>query len=177
MKKLIYPVLGLAFVLSVQSCMDEYKAKYLEEKTLVDDIGLSLVKNGLEGGMTEIKASSLAATNSQNTDVKSLAQKMIADHSAADSSLLWIKNDKLITEQDTISGEHQEMIDSLAKKTGADFDKAYIAMMIKDHKDAVELFTEASDDKNQTIQDFARKTLPTIEMHLDDAKKIEATLR
>jgi putative membrane protein len=177
MKKLIFPVLGLAFVLSVQSCMDEYKAKYLQEKTLADDVGVSLVKNGLEGGMTEIKASSLAATNSQNADVKSLAQKMIADHTKADSTLLWIEDDKYITEIDTISGEHKEMIDSLAKKTGPDFDKAYIAMMIKDHEAAVDLFTEASDDKNQTIQDFARKTLPTIQMHLDDAKKIEASLK
>jgi putative membrane protein len=177
MKKFIYPVLGLVFVLSVQSCMDEYKAKYLQEKTLADDLGVSLIRNGIEGGMTEIKASSLAATNSQNADVKNLAEKMIADHSSADSSLLLIEDDKLITEKDTISGEHRELIDSLAKKTGADFDKAYIAMMIKDHKEAVELFTAASDDKNQTIQDFARKTLPTIQMHLDDAKKIEASLK
>jgi len=177
MKKLIYPVLGLAFVLSVQSCMDNYKAKYLQEKTLADDLGVSLIKNGLEGGMTEIKASSLAATNSQNPDVKSFAQMMITDHTKADSGLLWIEDDKLITEKDTISGEHREMIDSLAKKTGAGFDKAYIAMMVKDHEGAVELFEEASDDKNQTIQDFARTNLPTIEMHLDKAKELAATLK
>ena len=69
------------------------------------------------------------------------------------------------------------MIDSLSKKTGADFDKAYIAMMVKDHEAAVDLFKEQSNDKNQTIQDFARKTLPTIEMHLDKAKDIEASLK
>jgi putative membrane protein len=177
MKKLIYPVLGLVFVLSVQSCMDEYKAKYLQEKTLTDDVGVSLIHNGLEGGMTEIKASSLAASNSQNPDVKSFAQMMITDHTKADSTLLWIENDKLLTEADTISGEHQVMIDSLSKKTGADFDKAYITMMVKDHEGAVALFEEASDDKNQTIQDFARATLPTIEMHLDKAKELAATLK
>lgn len=177
MKKLIYPVLGLAIAFSVQSCMDNYKAKYLNEKTLADDGGVSLIKNGLEGGMTEIKASQLAITNSQNPDVKSFATKLITDHSKADSALLWIEDDKMLTEKDTISGEHQEMIDSLAKKTGPEFDKAYMAMMIAGHKEAIELFEDASENKNQTIQDFARKTLPTIEGHLDMAKQIAGSLK
>ena len=177
MKKLIYPVLGLAFVLSVQSCLDNNRAKYYNEKTLVDDGGVSLIKNGLEGGMTEIAASKLAVTNSKNPQVVSLAQMIITDHTKADSTLKWMENDKLITEKDTISGEHQEMLDSLSKKSGADFDKAYIAMMIHDHKEAIELFTDASSDKNQTIQDFASQTLPTIQMHLDKAKDIESSLK
>ena len=177
MRKLIYPVLGLAFVLSVSSCMDEWKAKYWQEKTIIDDGGVSLIQNGLEGGMTEIKASTLALSISQNADVKSFAQMMITDHSKADSALKAMEFDKLLTEKDSISGEHQELIDSLATKTGADFDKAYIAMMIQGHKEAEDLFTDASDDKNQTIQDFARATLPTIQMHLDKAKAIAAGLK
>lgn len=177
MKKFIYPVLGLAIAFSVQSCMDNYKAKYLNEKTLVDDGGITLIKNGYEGGLTEIKASQLAATNSQNADVKSFAQMMITDHSKANQTLDSLENDKMITEKDTISAEHQELIDSLAKKTGTEFDKAYVAMMVKDHEEAVELFSDQVDDKNQTIQDFARKTLPVIQMHLDDAKKLEASLK
>ncbi len=177
MKKFIYPVLGLAIAFSVQSCMDNYKAKYLDEKTLVDDGGITLIKNGFEGGLTEIKASQLAATNSQNADVKSFAEMMITDHSKANKTLDSLETDKMITEKDTISAEHQELIDSLSKKTGAEFDKAYIAMMVKDHEEAVELFSDQVDDKNQTIQDFARKTLPVIQMHLDDAKKLEAALK
>ena len=104
MKKLVYPVLGLAFVLSVQSCMDNYKAKYYQEKTLADDGGVSLIHNGLEGGMTEIKASTLAAKNSQNPQVISFAKMMMTDHTKADSTLLWMEDDKMITEKDTISG-------------------------------------------------------------------------
>lgn len=177
MKKLIYPVLGLVFVFSVQSCMDNYKAKYLQEKTLADDLGISLIKNGIEGGMTEIAASNIAVKNSQNPQVISLAKMMIEDHTQANKTLDSIESDKLISEKDTISGEHKELLDSLQTKTGAAFDKAYIAMMIKDHGEAVELFEEASHDKNQTIQDFARQTLPTIEEHLDKAKEIQTSLK
>lgn len=177
MKKLIYPVLGLAIALSVQSCMDNYKAKYLNEKTLVDDGGTTLIKNGLEGGLTEIKASSLAATHSQNQEVISFAKMMIADHADVDSTLRWLEDDKMITEKDTISGEHQELIDSLATKTGPAFDKAYMTMMVNDHKEAEELFAGQVDNKNETIQNFARKTLPTIQMHLDKAKELAGSLK
>ncbi|SDS77714.1 putative membrane protein [Mucilaginibacter mallensis] len=172
MKKLIYPVLGLAMALSLQSCIDNWKAKYYNEKTLVDDVGVSLIKNGLEGGMTEIEASQLAVKNSTNPQVVSFAQMIITDHTKADSTLKWMEYDKLMTEKDTVSGEHQEMIDSLAKKTGVAFDKAYLEMMVKDHEEAVDLFTEASDDKNQTIKTFAADNLPMLQMHLDKAKEL-----
>jgi len=177
MKKLIYPVLGLAFVLTVQSCIDNSKAKYYNEKTLVDDLGISLIKNGLEGGLTEIKASTLAEANSKNPAVINFAKMIIADHTKADSTLKWMEFDKMMTEKDTVNEEHLVMIDSLSKKTGSEFDKAYLEMMIKDHEEAIDLFTEASDDKNQTIQDFATKTLPTLKMHLDSAQTLAASLK
>ena len=177
MKKLIYPVLGLALMVSVQSCMDNYKAKYLNEKTLTDDAGVSFIQNGLEGGMTEIAASKIALKNSQNPKVISLANEMITDHTQADKTLDSIENDKMLTEKDTISGEHKEMLDSLKTKTGAAFDRAYISMMIHDHKEAIDLFKDATDNKNQTIQDFARQTLPTIEGHLKMAQDIDASLK
>lgn len=177
MKKFIYPVLGIAFAFSIASCLDEGKAKYWNEKTLIDDGGVALIKNGIEGGLTEIKASTLAETHSQNPRVISLAKMMITDHTQADSTLAWMEDDKMLTEKDTINAEHKELIDSLATKNGPDFDKAYIAMMIKDHEEAVELFTEQSNDKNQTIQDFARKTLPVIQGHLTEAKSIESSLK
>src|ERR1700744_1611453 len=177
MKKLIYPVLGLALMLSVQSCMDNYKAKYLNEKTLVDDGGTTLIKNAYEGGLTEIEASKLAATNSQNPAVKDFAQMMITDHSKVNHTLDSLEQDKMITEKDTINAEHQEMIDSLAKKTGPEFDKAYMAMMLAGHKEAEELFADQVDDKNQTIQDFVSATLPVIQKHLEKAKEISASLK
>jgi putative membrane protein len=177
MKKLIYPVLGLAIAFSVASCMDNNKAKNYQEKTLVDDGGVALIKHGIEGGLTEIKASTLAEKNSQNPRVISFAKMMIADHTKADSALKAMEFDKMITESDTISGDHEVMIDSLSTKTGAAFDKAYMEMMVKDHEGAEDLFYEQTNDKNQTIQDFAKATLPTIQMHLDSAKAIAASLK
>lgn len=176
MKKLIYPVLGLAIAFSVQSC-DNWKAKYYNEKSLVDQPGMQFLNHAMEGGLTEVAASKLAVANSTNQDVVSFAKMMIADHSKADSTLQSIKDDQLVTAKDTISGEHQEILDSLATKKGADFDKAYLAMMVKDHDEAVELFTEATSDKNIPIHYFAKDNLPTIQEHLKKAEELKDSLK
>jgi putative membrane protein len=176
MKKLIYPVLGLAIAFSVQSC-DNWKAKYYNEKSLVDQPGMEFIDHAMEGGMTEIAASKLAVANSTNPAVVDFAKMMIDDHTKADNALDSIKFDQLVTGKDTISGEHQVILDSLATKKGADFDKAYMAMMVKDHDGAVELFTEATTDKNSHIHYFAEKTLPTVKEHLEKAEEIEKSLK
>ena len=175
MKKLIYPVLGLAIAFSVQSC-DNWKAKYYNEKSLVDQPGMEFLNHAIEGGMTEIAASKLAVTNSTNQDVISFAKMMIDDHTKANNALDSIKFDQYVTGKDTISGEHKVILDSLATKKGADFDKAYIAMMVKDHDGAVELFTEATTDKNSHIHNFAKDNLPTIKEHLEKAEDLEKKL-
>jgi putative membrane protein len=176
MKKLIYPVLGLAIAFSVQSC-DNWKAKYLDEKSLVDEPGMEFLQGSMEGGMTEIAASKLAVANSTNQDVVSFAKMMIEDHSKADSAIKAIKFDQLVTSKDSISGEHKVILDSLATKKGADFDKAYMAMMVKDHEGAVDLFIDGSTDKNIPIHYFAEKTLPTVKEHLEKAEELEKTLK
>lgn len=176
MKKLIYPVLGLAIALSVQSC-DNWKAKYYNEKSLVDKPGIEFLNQAVEGGMTEVAASKLAVANSSNQEVVSFAKMMIMDHSQADSTMKAIEDDQLVTANDVISNEHKEILDSLATKKGADFDKAYMAMMVKDHDGAVELFTDATTDKNIPIHYFAEKTLPTIKQHLEKAEELEKSLK
>ena len=176
MKKLIYPVLGLAIAFSVQSC-DNWKAKYYNEKSLVDKPGMEFLQGAKEGGLTEIAASKIAVTNSTNQEVVEFAKMMIEDHSKANDALDSIKFDQLVTSKDTISEEHKVVLDSLAAKKGAEFDKAYMAMMVKDHDGAVELFTDASTDKNSHIHYFAEKTLPTIKMHLEKAEDIEKSLK
>ena len=105
-----------------------------------DDGGLYFIKNGLEGGLTEIKASKLAKTNSNQSAKRiiSFADMMISDHTQAGAELRKIEAAKMVDAHDTISMEHQQKITALSSQTGAAFDKAYIEMMIADHEKAVQ---------------------------------------
>ena len=177
MKLFIYLFAAMLFVALTQSCIDNKRAKNFNDKTLVDEGGIAFIKNGIESGMTEIKASTLAETTSKNNRVVNFAKMMIADHTKVGDGLIKMENDKMMDKGDAINADHQKMIADLAAKSGADFDKAYMTMMVDDHKKAVQLFTDASFNKNQTIQDFAKKNLAGIQMHLDSAKAINASLK
>jgi putative membrane protein len=176
MKNLIYLVLGVISILLVEAC-HEKKSKNYNQETLVDQQGLNFIRDGIEGGLTEIKASGLAITKSSNQRVIGFAKMMISDHTQTGNELKKIENDKRVTEADTISGDHQKMISDLTKKSGSNFDKAYMQMMVKDHENAVKLFADATTNNEVEIQNFAKKTLPTLKMHLDSAKVIVASLK
>ena len=176
MKNLIYLALGAVILLSVESCA-ERQAKNFNNETNADQDGVAFVKNGIEGGLTEIKASSLAITNSSNPRVLSLAKMMISDHTSAGNDLKKIEDDQAIMEKDAITPAHQEEIRDLSAKTGPAFDRAYTQMMVDDHENAVELFAGATRNNAPEIANFAKKTLPTIQMHLDSSKAVLASLK
>jgi putative membrane protein len=184
MKKLVFLLSGIAALLAAQSCQQNKHAKNYNQqemnysnKTSVDDQGLSLIKNGLEGGLTEIRASSLAKTHSSNPRIISFAGMMITDHTKVGNELKKIEADKQVQGKDVISDDHKHMIANLSSKSGVEFDRAYMQMMVNDHEQAVKLFSDAAENKSATIHDFAKKTLPVIQMHLDSARAINASLK
>lgn len=176
MKKLLYALSCAAISTLIASCAYKQATNYNNE-TNADQEGLAFIQNGLEGGLTEIKASGLAITNSSNPRVLSLAKMMINDHTNAGNQLEKIKADKDVMAEDRINTPHMEMIHALSEKKGADFDKAYVQMMVDDHENAVELFAAATRNNSPEIEDFAKKTLPTIQMHLDSSKAVLASLK
>lgn len=58
-------------------------------------------------------------------------------------------------------------MDKLSKLSGAGFDKAYMSLMLKDHeKDVKEFEMQATNGTNAHVKDFASRTLPTLQSHL-----------
>jgi len=175
MKNLIYLLSGMIILLCVQACQDKKGKNYNQGQG--EPEGITFIKNGIEDGLTETKASGLAITNSNNQKVIGLAKMIIDDHAKIGEELLQLKADKKITEPDTINSAHQQMIKDLSKKSGASFDKAYLQMVVVDHEQAVKLFTDAATNTDGKIKKIALQNLPTVKMHLDSANAICITLK
>jgi len=122
-------------------------------------------------GMTEIEASKLALNTSSNANVKKYAQMIIDEHTAAGAKLSTIAASKNISVPTTLSNDSQEKINDLGKKTGKDFDKAYVDMMVSDHKDAVDAFQKENNNTTDgDLKAFTAETIPVLQKHLDEAK-------
>ncbi|HMG69076.1 MAG TPA: DUF4142 domain-containing protein, partial [Chitinophagaceae bacterium] len=129
-------------------------------------------------GMTEVKLGQLVQDKSTNQRVKDFGAMMIKDHTAAGDELKGLAGQKNVTLPTTIGDDHQKKYDDLNKKSGKDFDKAYINAMVDGHQATVSDFEKTSKNtKDADVKAWVDKTLPTLKMHLDSAKAIQKSLK
>jgi putative membrane protein len=135
------------------------------------------MKEAAMGGMEEVDLGKLAAQKAASADVKSFAQKMVDDHSKANDQLMQLATQKGVTLPTGMSSDEKSATAKLDKLSGADFDKAYVSMMVKDHKkDIADFQKEAKSGKDSDLKSWAATTLPTLQDHLKMIQGISATM-
>jgi putative membrane protein len=131
----------------------------------------SFLKKAAEGGVAEVEFGKLAADKASDPDVKKFGQKMVDDHSKANEDLMKLAKDKGVDVPNGLDAKTQKEKDRLAKLSGAAFDRAYMKMMVSDHKKDVAEFDKMSRQaKDPDVRSFASSKLPTLKEHLELAK-------
>jgi putative membrane protein len=85
--------------------------------------------------MSEIELSRMALDKTTNLDIKSFAERMIDDHSAAGHKLKGLVSGQAIDWPAQLDDKHRQTADDLAKKQGVDFDRDYLKAMVEGHQD------------------------------------------
>lgn len=120
------------------------------------------------GSMAEIQLGEMASSKSNAPEVKELGRMMIEDHSKANEALKIIAESKNIQLPAKASEDKQQVAIQLSSKNGSDFDRAYIAQMIKDHETVIQLFEAAQKTvKDTALKAFIDNTLPVLHKHMD----------
>jgi putative membrane protein len=131
------------------------------------------VTEAAAGGLMEVKLGQLAVEHASSADVKKFAQRMVDDHGKANKVLMGVADKKGIKVSTDLPKKHQEKYDELAKLKGAEFDRAYMKLMVMDHEEDLKEFDkESKSGKDPDVRDFAAKTLPLIREHLTMAMDI-----
>lgn len=130
------------------------------------------------GGMSEVQLSRIAVEKSTNAAVKDFANLMINDHTSANDQVMALAAKKNVTLPSDVSEDNRKAADELMKKTGKNFDKEYVDIMVKDHEKAVTLFEKASTNVNDAeIVAFANNILPKLKSHLESIKTIKKNIK
>ena len=138
----------------------------------------SFAVEAANGGMAEVELGKIAEQKATNPRVKKFAEMMVMDHSKANEELMALAKVKNITLPKTCGPDEQKVMDDLNKKSGKDFDKAYVDNMVDDHKKDVKKFQDATKDcKDPDIKAFATKTLPVLQTHLDSITAIQKSMK
>jgi len=134
------------------------------------------VKDAIESNLAEIQISQLALTKTSNPEVMSFAQRMIDDHTRANSQLQQVAEQKGIKSPDSPGLSHQAKLKAMQARSGADFDKSYIDQMNQDHEKAIELFQAAANSPqvDPELKKLAEQTLPTLHQHQHSAMQLAA---
>lgn len=147
------------------------------------------LREGLEklhaANQSEIQGGKLAQKAAASSDVKSFAQKMVTDHTQADRQLTTMAKTMGVSLEGEAFTEKQKdaqkMMGKVQGKTGADFDKAYMSMMVEDHeKDTSEvkdLAKTARDGGQAELAALLDQTAQVMDGHLTMAKQIEQTVK
>jgi len=155
-----------------QDTVDSAKAVNKEVKPVQADASNFAIK-AADGGMMEVELGKIARDIAASQRVRAFGDMMVKDHSAAGENLKAIATTLNIALPDSVSNDRKKEIEKLKKKKGKDFDKAYVSMMVDDHKKDIEEFKKcASDCSDSTIKSFASSTLPVLEKHLDSIEAI-----
>jgi putative membrane protein len=126
-----------------------------------------------DGGLLEVQLGTLALTKAASQQVKQFAQMMVDDHTKANNELKAIASRKNITLPDVMSEKCQKKYYDMDKKQGADFDKDYMDLMVKDHKDDIDKFEKEAEKGNDAeVKSWAAGKLATLRHHLEDAERI-----
>jgi putative membrane protein len=136
------------------------------------------VRKAAQGGMAEVELGRLATSKASNEKVKQFGQRMVDDHSKANNELKEVASRKGVTLPTSLDAKDQSTKDKLSKLSGAEFDKAYMEDMVKDHKtDVSEFRKESNSGSDPDVKSFASKTLPTLEEHLKLAEDTLAQVK
>jgi putative membrane protein len=132
---------------------------------------LAFMNDAAPGGMAEVELGKMAASKSQNAEVKAFGQKMVEDHSKAGEELKQLATQKKVMLPTDVMPAHKQLMEKLSKLSGADFDSAYVTAMVEAHEKDVAAFENVSKTAaDADVKAFATKTLPTLKMHLEMIK-------
>jgi putative membrane protein len=154
----------------------------------------------------EIELGKLASEHASNAQVKAYGQMMVKDHTMAGSELKQAVSGH-IPVQEQMDDKHRELAQKLRGLSGMEFDREYMDAMVDGHQEVKGMLEDRARDANTTrtttgtsgndtgaaanrnttntsndqvevaVNQWAAKTLPKVEQHLQRAEQLRDTVR
>jgi putative membrane protein len=132
--------------------------------------------NAAKGNRAEVELGQMME-KSKNPGVKSFAQLMVKDHTDALNQLQQLAQSKNVTLADGLPADAADLKQKLSSEQGTQRDRDYVKGMVDDHQNDVKDFQDASQKaKDSDVKQWAAKTLPTLQEHLQKIQKLDSTM-
>lgn len=128
--------------------------------------------------LKEIELGKLAQTKANYQRLKDFGKRMVSAHVQSNQELQKACYSAGVTVPSDLSEADRKEIASLAEKEDKAFDRSYIKKMVHEHQATMEKLDAAAHNmKDTALQHYARKTLPVVTAHLEEARHILEDVR
>jgi len=150
-------------------------------------------EQALAANVAEIKLGELAKGHAQSAAVKQFAEMMIRDHTKAKNELKAAVKGSGIDEPTQLDTKHQALYDKLNQLNGAAFDREYMTAMVNGHKEVKDMLATRANQPplpkgtsgaatgdaqlDTKVNQWASKTLPAVNQHLQKAESISTQVK
>ena len=135
------------------------------------------VRQAAVGGRAEVELGKIAQKKASTDSVRQFAQHMVDAHTKNSQQLMRAGRGLNPELPKDLDPEHLRIRDELNKKSGKDFDVAYISSQLTDHQRTANLLQwHISYGQNQALKKYSIETLPVVMEHLEMAKEQYAML-
>ncbi|ASU36465.1 DUF4142 domain-containing protein [Mucilaginibacter xinganensis] len=147
--------------------------RFEAEKVDADFIGEAIRFNrmGLELG-------EIARRQGIHKRIKTFGMVLIADQSKLNKKIKALSLIKNIAVPAEPEASGSVILSQLSKKSGADFDRAYISIINNEYKKEIPIFEAAEKNcADKDIKSFAMKTMPMLKAHLEAINAISYSMK
>ncbi len=121
--------------------------------------------------LEEISLGKLAQQKGNSSHVRDLGKMMEVDHTKTLAELITLAKSKSIAIPTSITEDSKEVFRELNEENGNDFGKAYSALMVENHEDAIELYINtAKESADPDISTWTASKVPGLKTHLQHAE-------
>ena len=127
----------------------------------LSDMDRKFIMQAAKDGMREVHMGQMAMQQGQSDTVKKLGKTIMSDHTKANQELM-----KVAT-KNRIAPDTRHSMDKMSKKDMANFDQAWLAMMVKDHQKDIAMYQkQMQQGSDPELKKYVQKTLPVLQKHL-----------
>ncbi len=171
----ICAMLAAALGLSMAGCQrsaDNVQAA--RETSVLTDADRHFLNKAGRDNLEEQELGRIVLEKTKNSDVRDYAQMLVDDHTKALKDLVVLMKDKGMAQPKGLPKAEHEAWNKLKGMTGAEFDREFVNMMVRDHQDAAKEFQHESNmAQDYDVKIYANHVLPVLQKHLQKAQEVQ----
>jgi len=138
----------------------------------------SFMDKAASDSAAEVALGKIALEKATDSKVKNYADMIVKQHQEAGDQLTSIASEVGYTPKVKETRDQKKNQDKLTKLSGTDFDREFMKIVVKDHKDALgEYNKEVKKGENPQVKSWATKMVGALQHHLRTAETIQSGIK